>query len=829
MRLSFILLLLLATTSLFAQRPGRGMKGQGPGKKITISGKVLDEASKSPLEYATISVHSVKDSTLLGGGVTDLAGAFSIECKPGKPYVVIDFIGYESKVISDIKVKGSKGKIQLGDILLGAGGVTMDDVEITAEKSETTFALDKKVFTVGKDLANRGGTAQEILDNVPSVTVDTEGTVSLRGSENVRILIDGRPSGLVGLGSSGSGLRSIPSNLIQQVEVVTNPSSRFEAEGTAGIINIVLKKDTRTGFNGSFEVTVGNPLQYGAGANINYRSGKINWFAAYNFRHREGPGGGSSYQNYYGQDSTLITVVDRDFNRTGDGHNIRLGADYYLTEKETLTAALSYRTGLDDNMNSTTYRDLVVPGRLSPEDRIWPSFDNPYIFRSDDETEDEDKLEYSLNYRKKFENRKHELTGLLSYQSNGETEKSILRNTLYQNGNPISEAIKDQTSANDENEKRTLLKIDYTHPFSKDSKFEIGGQASLREIDNDFLVQEKVGEEFVTLADRSNNFEYDEDVIGVYGTYGNKINKWSYQLGLRSEYSHVKTALLQTNEINDRDYWGLFPSAFLNYALPANQSMQASYSRRIQRPRFWDLNPFFTFSDERNFFSGNPNLDPQYTDSYELQYLKYFESGNIGSSIYYRHTTDARQRIKTVDASTGTSVTRPVNLSTNDDIGLEVLFSYSGIKWLRLDGNANFFRAITEGVYQDQVFDADTYTWNGRLTSRFTFWGGADLQLRLNHRAGRETTQGQRDAVTSLDLGFTRDFLNKNLTLTLSARDLFNSRKRVYETFAEDFYEDGEFQWRARSVSLTASYRINMKKQRQRRGGGGYNGGGEEF
>lgn len=828
MRIILTVLITITVFSLFAQRPGGGRGGKMMGK-MQWTGKVLDQETKSPLEYATISIYGVQDSVLLGGGVTGMDGAFAVESKPAKSYVIIDFIGYESKTLSDIKLKGSKGRIDLGEILMSAGGVTMDDVEITAERSETTFALDKKIFTVGKDLANRGGTAQEILDNVPSVTVDTDGVVSLRGSENVRILIDGRPSGLVGLGSSGSGLRSIPSNLIQQVEVVTNPSSRFEAEGTAGIINIVLKKDNRSGFNGSFEATIGDPLQYGVGANINYRSGKINWFAAYNFRHREGPGGGTSYQNFYREDSTLVTVVDRDFNRTGDGHNVRFGADYFLSEKETLTAALSYRTGMDDNMNSTTYRDLMVPGRLSNTERIWPSFDNPYTYRSDMETEDENKLEYSLNYRKKFENRKHELTGLLSYQSNGEVEKSLLQNTLYQNGNPISEALKDQTSSNDENEKRILAKIDYTKPLSKDSKFEVGGQASLREIDNNFLVQQKEGDEFVTLTDRSNNFEYDEDVMALYGIYGNKVNKWSYQLGLRSEYSRVKTALLQTNEINDRDYWGLFPSAFLNYELPANQSMQASYSRRIQRPRFWDLNPFFTFSDERNFFSGNPNLDPQYTDSYEIQYLKYFESGNIGSSIYYRHTTDARERIKTVDPATGTSVTRPVNLSTKDDIGLELLFSYSRIKWLRLDGNANFFRAITDGVYQDQVFDADTYTWNGRLTSRFTFWSGADLQLRLNHRAGRETTQGRRDAVTSLDLGFTRDFLNKNLTLTLSARDLFNSRKRVYETISEDFYEDGEFQWRSRSVSLTASYRINMKKQRPRRGGGGYQGGGEEF
>jgi len=233
----------------------------------------------------------------------------------------------------------------------------------------------------------------------------------------------------------------------------------------------------------------------------------------------------------------------------------------------------------------------------------------------------------------------------------------------------------------------------------------------------------------------------------------------------------VKTALLQTDEVNDRDYFGLFPSAFVNYDLPKGQSLQVSYSRRIQRPRFWDLNPFFSFTDERNFFAGNPNLDPEYTDSYEVQYIKIWDSGNIGGSIYYRHTEDARQRIKEVDPTEGTSITIPVNLSTEDNIGLETLFSYSGVDWLRLDGNANFFRAQSRGEFNGQNF----------------------------------------------------------LTLTLSVRDLLNSRKRIYERFGPDFYEDGEFQWRARSASLTANYRINMKKQRGRRGGQGGGDGGGQF
>ena len=824
-------LLLLTITSLFftitisAQKPSK--RSGKEGKKVTIKGTLLDTDTQQALEFATISVHSVSDSTLIGGGVTDLEGKFSVESPSPKVYLALDFIGYKTTTITDIPSANESKIIDMGIISLSAGGVNLDDIEITAERSETTFALDKKIFTVGKDLANRGGTAQEILDNVPSVTVDVEGNVSLRGSENVRILIDGKPSGLIGIGESG-GLRSIPSNLISQIEVVTNPSAKYEAAGTAGIINIVLKKDKRSGFNGSFEMTLGNPAQYGAGANINYRSGKVNWFTSYNLQYRESPGFGVAYQNYYQGDSTLITQIDRDMNRSGLSHNMRFGADYFLTDNQTLTASLNYRLGDDDNTNTISYRDLTVPGILTHSDRIIPSFDDPYILRTDDEIEDESKQEYSLDYRKKFADKGKSLSGRLSYQNNGEVEQSILTNRLYQSEQPIGDINKEQLSTNDENETRTLIQLDYKHPIGKDTKIEVGGQTSLRNIRNDFEVSEKTGEEFVELTDRTNDFQYNEDVHAAYFIYGSKINKWSYQVGLRSEYSIVKTELLQTNEVNDRDYFGLFPSAFLNYDLLAGQSIQLSYSRRIQRPRFWDLNPFFSFTDERNFFSGNPNLDPEYTDSYETQYIKIWDSGNIGGSVYYRHTEDARQRIKEVDPVEGTSVTIPVNLATQDNIGVEMLFSYSGLNWLRLDGNANLFKAKTAGEYNGQNFDVDTYSWTGRLTSRFTFWNGADFQVRTNHRASRETQQGTRGAITSIDLGFTKDVLNKNLTLTLSVRDLLNSRKRVYERFGPDFYEDGEFQWRSRAISLTANYRINMQKQRgnpSRAGTGGGDGG----
>ena len=352
MRLILLLITsLLFLTALTAQRPS-GKRIVKQVEIITIKGTLLDAETQQTLEFATISVHSVKDSSLIVGGVTDMSGKFSLDSPISEVYLALDFIGYKTAVVNDVPIPNGSKVIDMNIISLSPDGVNLDDIEITAERSETTFALDKKIFTVGKDLANRGGTAQEILDNIPSVTVDVEGNVSLRGSENVRILIDGKPSGLIGISGSG-GLRSIPSNLISQIEVVTNPSAKYEAAGTAGIINIVLKKDKRAGFNGSFEMTLGNPDQFGAGANINYRSGKINWFTSYNLQYRESPGFGVAYQNYYQGDSTLITQIDRDMSRSGISHNMRFGADYFLTDNQILTASLNYRIGDDDNTNNT--------------------------------------------------------------------------------------------------------------------------------------------------------------------------------------------------------------------------------------------------------------------------------------------------------------------------------------------------------------------------------------------------------------------------------------------------------------------------------------------
>ncbi len=814
-KLSFLILSFFFFTGAFAQRGGPG--GERPA--ITLKGKVVDSETGTGLEFATVSIFSKKDSSVLGGGLTFTDGLFEVETKPGNMYAVVEFIGYEKSIIDPIvidreKMRNGDRTVDLGVIEVSVSASQLDEVTIRAEKSQNNFSLDKRVFNVGKDLANRGGTAEDILDNVPSVTVDIDGTVNLRGSTGVRILINGQPSSFA---NEADGLKAFPADMIERVEVITNPSARYEAEGIAGIINIVLVKQRSSGFNGAFNSSVSYPLGGSLGANVNYRKNNINWFANYNINYRSSPGFGQLYQEVYLADqTTLETEQFRDMERTGLSNTIRGGAEYFFSDKSSLSGAIQYRVSDDGRLTSLTYLDYIQPA------------DDPYsrTERVDTESEDEAGLQYNIDYKHEFSSRDHTLNVRLQYEDETEEESSDIVQNQFINNFEIPVLF--QQSNNKEGQQNYTISADYVQPINgnKDHKYELGYRTTLRNIRNNFRVDSLIDDVWVPLANFTNEFSYDEDIHAVYAQYGNKFGKFSFQAGIRAEYAIINTELINTNEVNNRDSLNFFPSLFLNYNFNEANAVQLSYSRRIRRPRFRDLNPFFSFSDPRNFYSGNPNLLPEYTDSYELNYLRYFENATISGGAFYRRTTDLIFRIRT-RISDEEFLIAPQNLGIGNDFGFELNGSYSLKKWLRFNGNANFFRSISDSGMDDPTLDADTYVFTSRFTSQFNFWN-SDLQLRANYRGPRETPQGISRSITSVDVGWSKDFLpSKDLTLTLSVRDLFNSRKRRYETFGDDFYSIGEFQWRVRTFTLAASYRINRKKERSRgdRSGGGQEGG----
>lgn len=804
----------------YAQRP------QSPGNltPVSLTGIVHDESTGSPLEFTTISVFSQRDSSLIGGGLTDGNGKFNIEIQPRKIYIVVEFLSYASKTINNIVIPKDQTSFDLGIITLSPDAISLEQVEIVGQKSETTFALDKRVFNVGKDLSNKGGSAQDVLDNVPSVTVDVDGGVSLRGSGNVRILVDGRPSGLVGI-SGAAGLRSIPANMIERIEVITNPSARYEAEGMSGIINIVLKKDNRVGINGSFEVSGGWPENYGLGANLNYRKGKTNFFFNYGLNYNFNPSTGYQYQEVFGVDTTFASYIVRDGERVRLSNNFRAGLDYALSANQTLTASALYRYATNENNTPINYYDHVFLGNESRGKDVVPT--SEYIQRLEIEKEKSPTQEYTLDYLKKYKQDGRELKSSVQYSINDDIEDATYTQSNFTNN--ILEAITGkQRSENSEKQKNLIFTADYVHPITKDSKFELGWRTQIRGISNDYIVEDSIQQIWIKNTQFTNQFRYDENVHAAYAIYGTKINKFSYQAGLRAEYTDFTTKLLETNEVNPRNFLKLFPSGHINYELKGQNQVQLSYSRRIQRPRFWDLNPFFTFADNRNIMSGNPNLNPEFTDSYELGHVKYWEKGNLGTNIFWRHTTDVIQRITNFNAD-GTTLTMPLNLATSDNAGIEFLFAYNATKWLRLDGNANIFRNVIKGNYEGQDLGADSYSWFGRIGSRITFWKNADLQTRLNYRAPVDIPLGQQKAQYIVDIAFSKDFWKNNATFTLAARDLFNSRRRNTELLTDTYYQRVDQQWRRAPIVATFSYRLNMKKDRKKptRSEGGEMEGGE--
>ena len=777
--------------------PLHDLEAQQKGK---LRGIVQESGKASPLPFATVGVYTQKDS-LVGGGIADEKGNFEVDLPLGTFYALVEFMGFEAHKSSVFTLSPKQNAVDLGTISLQSSTADLDEVVVQGEKTLMELSLDKRVFNVGKDLANAGGNASDILMNLPSVAVDPDGNVRLRGSANVRILIDGKPSGLVSFKGS-SGLRQLPANLVERVEVITNPSARYEAEGMAGVINIILKKDNKQGFNGSGEVIVGSPLNLGFTANLNYRKNRINWFVNYGLANRISPGRSKLYQEVYQDEFSALLLQQRSTSTVNSLNNsLRAGLDYFFSEQSILTASYVWRRSDAHRITDIRYEDY----RNTLDNYLG------YALRRQDETEDEPNKEAILNFKKRFDQKGKELNASFTYLNYWErSDQLFTQNSYTTTGQTLPKGALTQTSLNDEYENQYLLQVDYTQPFATKGKIETGIRTSFREMENDYIVQEKQESgNFETIDGLDNVFLYDENILAFYGIVGNERAKWSYQAGLRAEYTDIETRLVETKESNPRSYTNLFPSGHLNYKANEKNAFQLSYSRRIRRPVYNDLSPYVTFSDQRNYFSGNPNLNPEFTDSYELGHILYGEKSTLFSTVYYRSTQDKIQRIRTV-GDNGFSVTAPYNLVGEESYGLEFSGDYVASSWWKLDFNANFFYATVDGSNLNQNFQATTTSMLFRQSSRFTLPKGWDLQVRGNYEARRKTAQGVQKGIFFLDLSASKKILNQRGTLIFNVADVLNSRINRYITEGSNFFTEGESQMVLRQTNLTFTYRIKQ-------------------
>jgi hypothetical protein len=790
--------------------------------KFQLSGKIIDKETNEPLEYATIVLTSLKTQKI-SGGLTDSKGEFNIEVSKGLYNISIEFISFKTYKIFNKLIDEN---INLGTIALEVDAESLDEIEIIAEKSTVEIHLDKKIYNVGKDMTVKGGTASDVLDNVPSVTVDVEGNVSLRGNENVRILVNGKPSGLVGL-SGTDALRQLPADAIEKVEVITSPSARYDAEGTAGILNIILRKGKAQGFNGSFITSIGNPDNFGVSANLNYRTKKFNLFANTGYNYRNSPGNSYNNTTYFDESENILNYrnEDRKYDRERKSFNNRFGIEYFLSAKSSITGSFLFRNSDGDDLSTNLITELDNNMNLASSS-----------IREENETEEDKTIEYNLNYTKDFNKSGHKLT--LDFQYGESEENNFSYITDIENFPSLFENEPERNTT-EEKDSKIQFKGDYTLPIGENTQFEFGYNINLDEINSDYLVEEFDSDtnQFINNTNFSNTLEFEQNIYALYSQYGKKINKFSYLLGLRMENTDRKINLIQTNEIYNNNFTEFFPTLNLGFEFDDSESLTLGYSRRLRRPRHWFLNPFESRTSETYIRKGNVNLDPTYTNSFDLGYLKRWEKFTFNSSIYFQHATNniefaQNEELRDVNGvETLVIIRSPINLSSRDRYGFEFTANYNPFKWWRLSNSFNFFKSITEGEYIGINYDSDDVSWFTRLNSRITLPGKIDWQTRAMYRGPFETAQQKRNGMISVNLAFSKDIFKEKGTIALNVSDLLNSRKRKSTSYSPTTVSEGEFQWRQRQIILSFTYRFNQKKNRQNRERNFDDGdaGGEEF
>ena len=785
-------------------------------KKITITGSVLEQGTDMPLEYASVVLIENQNPTKKVGVATDFDGNFSIDITPGTYTVQLDYISFKQKKIAN---KTFTQNTNLGKLFLSADLAQLSEVSVVAERSTVEIKLDKKVYNVGKDMVVKGGTAGDVLNNVPSVTVDTDGTVALRGNSSVRILIDGRPSGIVGINIENF-LRTLPADAIEKVEVITSPSARYDAEGGGGIINIVLRKGKTNGLNGSLMVMAGDPETYGANANINFKNEKFNLFSNIGYNDRTTLGNFINNSRYLNDDNTTERFAQerRNNTRNNRGHNVNFGVEYFITENASIINGINFRK--DDSFNNENVDFFYFDqNNISTFDRN----------RFNASTGDEISVEYNLNFTQKFKKDDHKLTIDIAVSDNNENDYSTITDQVI--NNPISLFI--ENTANLQKQQRNLIQSDYVLPIGENSRFEAGYRGSFLNSTTDFSVTPN--------TTYTNFLEYNEYINALYSQFGSKINKFSYFFGLRFEDNNIDVNSITTNNFNNKKYNNLFPSATLNYEFSEETSVSINYSKRVNRPRGRFLSPFSTYSSNINIFQGNPDLNPSFTDNIELSLLQRWNKLTLTSAIYTNQTENSFQFIRkeSGDFVDGIPVivSTPINLTNKTRYGFEFNANYTPYKWWRINGSFNFFLTQNRGDYTytnylgeniTQNFDVDASSYFTRISSKITLPKGIDFQTNYFYSGPQNNAQGSYFSLSSLDLGFSKDILKEKATVNLNVSDLFNTRKRRFDTFIPGSVDSySAFQWRQRQINLSFTYRFNKKKEREGRSQGG--GGGDEF
>ncbi len=803
-RVFIAVIIILSNLIVFGQANRNSTREESSNLSGVIKGKVIDFSTKKSIDYANVTLFNKKDSSMVNGAVSDENGNFLIKnVVPGNYYAKVSFIGYKTNVIKSVTINPNNKLVDIGTVNLTSTAVKLGAVVVKADKDMVVTNLDKQVINVEKDLSSAGGTALDVMQNIPALTVDIDGNISLRGNSNVTILVDGKPTGLAGLNSSDV-LTSIPASSIKSVELVTNPSAKYDPDGTAGIINIVLKKRYNLGFNGVFNANAGTGNKYTGGTNFNYRTGDLNFFGdiagrIFQFNRT----GISNRTNFYSGNTSYLnqnSISQNNFNMS----NANIGSEYLFDDYNTLSLSVQYRNFHVNNSGDINNYQLDNQSNLQ----------NYFI---DNNTGDRNvkAMNYSLDYKQEYEEKGKELTAGLLYTNIGMNNISGTNYNYYTTeGNPSSIPTSQINNTYNNTNRMLVLQSNYIQPFDEKNRLEAGFKSSITDLgmDYNFYNFDPNNNAWINNNLRSNNFDYKEQIHALYGIYTGGLGDFKYQGGVRGEYAITDSKLLNEGISYKNNYFSLYPSVFLVYDFTPLQEFKVSYSRRVDRPRPWQLNPFTNYSDSLNLSYGNPDLQPEHTNSYEMGYSTIFFDFNIYTSLFLKQTSGMITEISNL-VKNGITETTYENISSQKNYGTEIIANGKLFPWWSLNANASYFRSDINDPVLVTGTSNFSYSWTGRINSTWSLDKTLSFQISSTYNSPVVRPQGRTDAIYFTDVAVKKDFMNGNLSVNLRLSDIFNTRKYSSETYGNGFTLFNTGQRDSRILFLGVTYNINNYKQ----------------
>jgi len=788
----------LVTGTLSAQlpKPTTDIKG-------IITGIVIDNADKKPIEYANVAVYSLPDSVLVTGTITETTGKFEISgLSDGSYYIIVNYIGYNRVTIPSVKIDKENKRPDCGTISLKENNLEVGEVVVSAEKSELQYKVDKKVINVSKKLSAVGGTVANALENTPSVQVDAEGNVSIRGSQNFTVLIDGKPSALKG----NDALKQIPASAVENVEVITNPSAKYDPDGTSGIVNIIMKKEYKTGTSGIINASAGTRNKYSGDFTLNYRTDKVNYFFGGNYGNRPMYPKSFNESRVTKNDTISYVLQSADRLQGMNSYAIKGGMDYYISQKTTLSVSGDYGYwGFFMNMDSKTHEYSL------------PVTSDIYFFNTSKMDIGGQYYNINATYDTEFAKKGHKLTATATFSDwNGHQDNNI----------NIQESVFDFSTLNSIDFSKTLqnshttdyrAKLDYVYPISEKSKIEAGYQGRYELLlgeYNKFTYDNSITD-WVENTESANNFEFYRNIQAAYANYSGEISKVQFQLGLRGEYSDRNLNQITTNTQYPVNRIDLFPTFHASYSITPQQSIQASYSKRVNRPQPWNLNPFPMYSDNYIVQTGNPLLLPEFTDSYELNYMRYLKMGFISAETYYKQTNNAYSQTLNYNSNDDKVYISTDNLDKNFSYGIELSGNLKPAAWVNIYASANLYSYNVSGNIVSENIKTQSLNSDFVLNTTFTLKQVNRLQLSGFYNAPKVTSQGLQSEMFGINFSASRDFFKRQLTVVLSARDIFQTMKYQFEATTPDLHTNFRFEMESPVIMLSLSYKINNYKQRK--------------